>query len=585
MPYFTDEFLREVSDRCPIEEVVSRYVDLKRAGSNLQGLCPFHREKTPSFTVSPDKQIFHCFGCGEGGNVFGFIMKTENLDFPEAVEFLCERAGISIPEGTGNNEQNRHRRERMYALHTAAARFFYNSLNAPIGKPALQYIMGRGLSPRAIRRFGLGFAPESWDMLINAMKKKGFTEQEILDGGLASKSKNNGIYDRFRNRLMFPIIDVRGRVVAFGGRVIDDSQPKYLNSSDTLIFNKGRNLFALNFAKAHNKGRIILAEGYMDVIALHQAGFPIAVASLGTALTHEQSKLIGRYAKEVIIAYDADEAGQRATQRAIEVLKKNGLEVKVISMGAFKDPDEYIKKNGAKRFEMLLNEAGNHIEYRLMKLKGRYNLNDLQQKVKCLSEIVDILSMIDSEVERELYTLKAAKEYEISPESLKAELKKVRKKRERRRTVQLKQKEIENILAPVVDGKKQTGRSFRAEEMLINLLYNDNGLYPQIKGELTPQDFSGDMTKRFYTYIAERLEEGGEPDIALMNQNFTAEELSLFAKIISEQRYMKDNTDALRDIIDEISISGAKENALKNTDEKEMMVWVEKQRQQKTKRN
>ena len=395
-----EAFIDELVARSEISDVVSSYVHLTRKGNNLWGLCPFHNEKTPSFSVSPEKQIYHCFGCGKGGSVISFIMEMENLPFVEAVRFLAQRAGMEMP-GTGENEGYRRRKERLLALNKEAARFFHATLCSPAGAAGAEYLFGkRGLSRGTVTRFGLGVAPDGWDHLIETMKSKGYTKRELLDAGLAVDNKKGRVYDRFRNRVMFPIIDLRGEVIGFGGRVLDDSTPKYLNSPDTVIYNKSRNLFALNIAKRSKLGRIILTEGYMDTISLHQAGFDCAVASLGTSLTQEHAQLLSRYTKEAVIAYDGDGAGVKAAQRAIPILEKTGIQVKVLQMRGAKDPDEFIKKYGREAFARLLDQSENHIEYRLRQIQVKYDLTDDGQKVEFLREAAAMISTLPSPVER-----------------------------------------------------------------------------------------------------------------------------------------------------------------------------------------
>ena len=356
---FPPSFLDDVVARNPIEDVVGQYVTMQRRGSNLFGLCPFHGEKTASFSVAPEKGIYYCFGCHKGGGVINFIMEIENLSYPDAVRFLAKRAGLEVPEDP--EYQSRYRKqERLWALCQEAARFFHGTLYSPAGEAGLQYAGRRGLSKGTLTRFGVGFAPNRWDGLLTAMKGKGYSEEELLESGLALRSEKSGnLYDRFRNRLMFPIIDVRGHVIGFGGRVMDDSTPKYLNSPETLIFNKRKNLFAMNLAKKSKSGRIILVEGYMDAVALHQFGFDYAVASLGTALTEEHASLLAKYTDQVVLIYDGDQAGQSATRRAIPILEKTGLQVRVLRMQGAKDPDEFLHKFGPERFQLLSEGAEN----------------------------------------------------------------------------------------------------------------------------------------------------------------------------------------------------------------------------------
>ena len=432
MPQFSEQFLQELSERNDIVDVVSGYVQLtKRSGSNLFGLCPFHSEKTPSFSVAPDKQIYHCFGCGKGGSVIGFIMEIENLSFPDAVGFLARRAGMAMPEENDHGESKR--RERMLHLNRDAARFFHEQLKTPAGQTARDYIARRGLTARTVTNFGLGFAPNTWSSLTDAMKQKGYSERELFEAGLVRQGKSGrGVYDTFRNRLMFPVIDVRGNVIGFSGRILDDGEPKYMNSPETLVFSKSHNLFALNLAKKSKSGYLILAEGNIDVASLHQAGFDSAVASLGTSLTPEQARLMSRYVNEVVIAYDNDGAGQKAAQRAITILEKLDVRVRVLRMEGAKDPDEYIAKFGADAFRNLLEKSENHVEYRLDSLKANFDLTSDEQKVAYLKEAADIVAQLPGAVEREVYAMRLSEQTGVPKAAVLDEVDKRLKQRSRR---------------------------------------------------------------------------------------------------------------------------------------------------------
>lgn len=428
---FPDSFLQELKLRSDITEIASSYVNLKRHGRNMVGLCPFHGEKTPSFNIYTENGSFYCFGCGAGGDVITFIMKIENLDYVEAVKFLAQRAGMEMPENTYDDSLSKLRM-RIYEANREAARFFHATLLSQRGQSGLHYLRGRALSDRTIRHFGLGFADDDWNSLCNHLKNKGFSEYEIYSANLAFKRKNgNGIYDRFVNRVMFPIIDLRGNVIAFGGRIMTDEKPKYLNTSDTPVFKKSENLFSLNNAKSSGTRTLILCEGYMDVIALNQAGFTNAVATLGTALTNEQAVLMKRYADEVIICYDADGAGQKATARAIDILRNAGLPIKILTVPSGKDPDEFIRskgENGPAAFKLLIEKCGNDIEYRLMKLKENYNLNTTDGKVAFLNEAVKIVATIESPIERDVFASKLCTELEIDKNAFLEQISKVKRR-------------------------------------------------------------------------------------------------------------------------------------------------------------
>ena len=421
---FPASFIDELVARNPIEDVVGQRVNLKRSGSNLFGLCPFHGEKTASFSVNPDKGIYYCFGCHKGGGVINFQMEVEGLSYPDAVRALAKRVGMEVPED--EQYQSRYRaQERLWALHKEAARFFHSQLYAPVGKAALEYALGRGMSKAILTTFGVGYAPDSWDSMVKAMKAKGYTEQELKDSGLVTVSQKNGnLFDRFRDRLMFPIIDVRGNVIGFGGRIIKNDQDtaKYLNSPETLIFNKRKNLFGLNLAKKSKQGYLILVEGNIDVVALHQYGFDNAIASLGTSLTEEQAALMTRYADQIVLIYDGDKAGQNATQRAIPILEKAGLQVKVLQIKDAKDPDEYLKKFGADKFKLLLEGSSNRVEYQLNAIRSKYDLNVDEERVKFLQESANLISALQSPVQQEVYGHRIAEAAKISYEAMKNEI-------------------------------------------------------------------------------------------------------------------------------------------------------------------
>ncbi len=537
---FPPAFLDELTARNPIEEVVGQYVTLKRSGSNLFGLCPFHGEKTASFSVAPDKGIFYCFGCHKGGGVINFEMEIEGLSYPDAVRALARRAGMEVPED--EQYQSRYRQqERLWALHKEAARFFHSQLYAPIGTEAMQYALGRGMSQATLTRFGIGYAPDSWTDLVDAMRKKGYTDQELMDSGLVTQSKKNGsLFDRFRDRLMFPIIDVRGNVIGFGGRIMnntDKSAAKYLNSPETLIFNKRKNLFALNLAKKSKLGYLILVEGYMDAIALHQYGFDCAVASLGTALTEDGASLLSRYTDQVVLIYDGDDAGQNATQRAIPILEKAGLKVKVLKMRDAKDPDEFLKKYGADRFRLLLEESSNRVEYQLGAIAKKYDLRDDDQRVQYLQEAAELLGSLPGAVQREVYGARVAENARIGPDAMKLEIDRARKRRLAREKKQ--QEKINLAPARSLQPKSRTIRydnlkSAMAEEMLLALILQEPALLEQT-GELKPEIFSSPLLGRVYGQLAQRYRQGLEVSVGGLT-DLTNEEMSHVAGILQRQR-------------------------------------------------
>ena len=553
---FPEAFLDELIARNPIEDVVSQYVNLKRSGSNLFGLCPFHGEKTPSFSVSPDKGIYYCFGCHKGGSVINFEMEIEGLSYPDAVRALAKRAGLEVPED--EQYQSRYRQqERLWALHKEAARFFHSRLYAPIGANALQYATGRGMPKSILTKFGIGYAPDSWTDLVDYLRSKNYTDQELRDSGLVTVSQKNGnLFDRFRDRLMFPIIDVRGNVIGFGGRIMnnaDKNAAKYLNSPETLIFNKRKNLFALNLAKKSKLGYLILVEGYMDAIALHQYGFDCAVASLGTALTEDGANLLSRYTDQVVLIYDGDEAGQNATQRAIPILEKAGLQVKVLKMRDAKDPDEYLKKFGADRFRILLEESANRVEYQLNAILKKYDLRDDEQKVQYLQESAELIGSLSSAVQREVYGGRVAEAAGISEDAMKLEVNRALK----RRTYQEKKKQEKIDLSPArnLQPKEKSIRysnlrSARAEEMIIAQVLREPALFAQIP-DLQPELFSSEFLGRAFRQLRDRSEQGLDVSLGGLS-DFTAEEMSHLAGISQQQgpvneRSLLDCADIIRE--------------------------------------
>ncbi len=518
-----ESFLDELVERCDIVDVVSQYVSLTKKGGNLFGLCPFHNEKTPSFSVSPDKQMYHCFGCGKGGTVIGFIMDIENLSFPDAVHFLAEKNGLTVPEDNAE-QQIPLQRKRMLALNKEAARWFHACLNGPEGEKASAYLEKRGISRKTATRFGLGAAPDSWDKLLNAMREKGFTQDELLSAGLVTtgqRRRENGIrsvYDKFRNRLMFPVIDIRGEVLGFSGRALEaEQEPKYLNSPETLVFSKRKTLFGMNLAKNTKRNSILLVEGNIDVVTLHQAGFDNAVASMGTALTTEQTRLISRYAKEIIVCYDNDPAGKKATERALDLLKNSEFTVKVLRLPdrivdgqAVKiDADDFIRLRGANAFEQLLRGSGGGMDYRLNELREKYDLSDDMQRLEYLRQSCALLSQISSPVEREVWCARAAAGSGVTPAALKQEIERMRSRSQKSGRRQYEK----NISRPARNAQPQEKklrydniRSARAEEGIIRLLLLDPSLIPDCT--LAPEEFTSSFLGRLYAELLRRQKDG-----------------------------------------------------------------------------
>ena len=555
---FPDSFLQELKLRSDITEIASSYVNLKRHGRNMVGLCPFHGEKTPSFNIYTENGSFYCFGCGAGGDVITFIMKIENLDYVEAVKFLAQRAGMEMPENTYDDSLSKLRM-RIYEANREAARFFHATLLSQRGQNGLNYLRGRALSDRTIRHFGLGFADDDWNSLCNHLKNKGFSEYEIYSANLAFKRKNgNGIYDRFVNRVMFPIIDLRGNVIAFGGRIMTDEKPKYLNTSDTPVFKKSENLFSLNNAKSSGTRTLILCEGYMDVIALNQAGFTNAVATLGTALTNEQAVLMKRYADEVIICYDADGAGQKATARAIDILRNAGLPIKILTVPSGKDPDEFIRskgENGPAAFKLLIEKCGNDIEYRLMKLKENYNLNTTDGKVAFLNEAVKIVATIESPIERDVFASKLCAELEIDKNAFLEQISKV-KRRDRRENIKKETRQIQAELNGQSDKINREHykkpRSSSAEEALLVYLINNPDYANSISERVTPDKFSNSLIKRYYEYVLSKIKSGYEP-LTSVSSDFNSDEVSYLYKLISTTIPAASTREAIEEYINVIN--------------------------------
>ncbi len=550
---FPENFITELVDRSDIADVVSSYVRLsKKSGSNLFGLCPFHSEKTPSFSVSPDKQIYHCFGCGKGGGVINFIMDVENLNYPEAVEFLARRAGVPIPEQT--NDKESRKKARMLALNKEAARFFYAQLSTPEGGRAAAYMQKRRISPGTARNFGIGYAPDSWDSLRNAMKEKGFTDFELFDAGLVRRGKSGGFYDAFRSRLMFPVIDVRGDVIGFSGRILGEGEPKYLNSPETLVFNKSRNLFALNLAKKSKSGYIILSEGNIDVVSLHQAGFDSAVASLGTSLTPEQARLLSRYTDQVIIAYDNDTAGIKAAQRAIGILEKLDLKVKVLRMSGAKDPDEFIQLKGPDAFRNLLESSENQIDYRMRSIQDKYDLSVDEQKLEFLKEATELIAHLPGPMERQVYAMRLSSTVGIANEAILSEVERRRKGLVRRasKSEEREQTRPERQQQPAEkEFRYENPAAAMAEEGVIRLLYLEPALGKE-KDLPKAEEFSSPVLGRIYTLLLAKIQQGGSISTASLSEKLSQNEMSLLVSILQKPEALAQGAQTLRDYINKM---------------------------------
>ena len=548
---FPPAFLDELMARNPIEDVVGQYVTLKRSGSNLFGLCPFHGEKTASFSVAPDKGIYYCFGCHKGGGAVNFVMEVEGMNYPDAVRHLAKRVGMEVPED--EQYQSRYRQqERLWALHKEAARFFHSQLYAPVGKAALEYALGRGMSKYILTTFGVGYAPDSWDSLVRAMKAKGYTEEELKESGLVTVSQKNGnIFDRFRDRLMFPIIDVRGNVLAFGGRTIkkDGDVAKYLNSPETLIFNKRKNLFGLNLAKKTKENALILVEGNIDVVTLHQYGFDNAVASLGTSLTEEQAALMTRYTDQIILIYDGDKAGQNATQRAIPILEKAGLQVKVLQIKDAKDPDEYLKKFGPDKFKLLLEDSSNRVEYQLNAIAKKYDIREDEQKVRFINEAAEFISSLPNAVQREVYGHRVADAAKISYEAMKIEVNKAFKRRiarEKKRQEKIDLAPAQNLQPKARSIRYDNMKSAMAEETVLAMALKEPALLDEAK-DLAAEEFSSGLLGSVYLQLRQRYDQGLEVSLGVL-ADLSGEEMSHITGVYQRQQGPV-NEQAFRDCI------------------------------------
>lgn len=548
------DFIDEVVQKNDIVDLISRYVTLKRVGNRFQALCPLHNDKkTPSFSVSPDKQLFHCFGCGAGGTVINFIMAKENLDFMEAVKFLAERAGIPVPDYRSAAEKNRaaqihEKKKRMYEMNAEAARFFFNQLIAPENKFALDYLKDRKLLNSTIKSFGLGYAPDSWSMLIDYMKGKGYSEEELVEVGLAVKRENGSCFDKFRDRVMFPIVDLRGNVIGFGGRILKDKDnaPKYLNSPETLIFQKKENLFAMNKAKNSKAGQILAMEGYMDVISLHQSGFDNAVASLGTAFTPQQAELIKRYADKVVLCYDADEAGQKATDRAGEILRGADIKTKVLKINDAKDPDEYIKTKGAEMFQLLVENAESFIEYKVHNIEKKFNLEDPVAKIEFVEQVAKVMAGIKSDVEREVYIKRCARNLDISPESIQAQVDDyLRKKKaiDRNRDMRQEKRDFEARTGGRSDLDKM--RLYNAEKLLLNLIC-EKEIFKEVKDKLSPEDFSEGLHQKLAKIIYDTLGKGERLNPVMVISRFDEGDLGAVSEILSDDKNVDNKAEAVK---------------------------------------
>ncbi len=511
MALIPDSFLTELQYRADAESIIRSYVQLKRSGRTLKGLCPFHGERTPSFFVYPETQSFYCFGCGAGGGVINFIQRIENLGFVEAVNFLAQRVGLPMPEETDDTAGRL--RLRILEANREAARHFFKNLSGEGGHQALDYLRSRGLMAGTIRRFGLGYAPESWQGLTDHLKHRGFTEDELVAAGLTARGESGRCYDVFRGRVMFPIIDLRGAVVAFGGRLMGEAKgPKYLNTNDTPAFKKSRNLYALNMAKSHKGDQLILAEGYMDVIALHQAGFGNAVATLGTALTPEQARLISQYAAEVVIAYDADTAGRRATRRAADLFDQIGLRVRVLELEGAKDPDDYIKKRGKERFAQLLSGSQSATEYEIARLREQHDLNSGEGKISFVQAFCQLMATLRSPVETDVYVSMIAGELGIAKEAILASIADIKSRKQREQAKKI-DRDL-HIFAEETPSRREDPkraihrRAAVAEDRLIRLMMKNPDYAERVAEQMSAHEAVTELNGRIFKAVFDKIAAG-----------------------------------------------------------------------------
>ena len=545
-------FIQQLKQSCDMERIVSGYLPLKKKGRYLVGLCPFHSEKSPSFYVYPQNQSFYCFGCGAGGDVITFIRRIENLEYMEAVKLLADRCGLGLPMDSGQSDERSMLKKRVLEINRESARFFHSCLMSEQGRQAYEYLISRGRDRKTIRHFGLGYAPAGWDGLLNHLRTKGFSDNDMLEANVVTKGKY-GPHDRFSNRVIFPIIDLRGNVVAFGGRALDDKGAKYLNSSDTPVFKKSKTLFALNFAKTSKRPGLILAEGYMDVIAIHQAGFDNAVATLGTALTEEQARLISQYAERVVLAYDSDGPGQAATKRAMNIFDEVGVKVSVLSMTGVKDPDEFIKKYGTERFAMLLDNSRNPVEFELSKLRTTHDTAQADGKVGYLKEACKLFAGIRNPVEREVYITQTANELAISPQAIKAQIENLDKRESYRQRKQQRADTniyIGRMAAAKDDLQRRTNlRYAMAEEGVLFCLMKNPDSYPQVSNRVSEQDFVTDINRQLYLALSQRLEQGQTVEMIDLSSQLSPELMGRISAIMATAPSQRCDEQTLGDYI------------------------------------
>ena len=549
MVRYSESLIDEIKASNDIVDIISQYVILKRSGRNFLGLCPFHKEKSPSFSVSPDKQIFHCFGCGIGGDAITFICKIENVNYKEAIEILAEKAGIPLPTiDTSRSTKIEILKQKVYEINEIVANFYHQNLYAPTAKKAQEYVKKRKLDNKTLKKFMIGYA-NGGNEVYKLLKDKGFSDEEILASNLVKKT-NFGYNDVYRERLMFPIQDVKQRYIAFGGRTLEpDGKPKYINSPEGMVYTKGRNLYAMNIAKSANMKNIIIVEGYMDAVSLHQRGIPNAVASLGTALTEAQARLLRKYSEKVVISYDSDAAGQAATMRGLEILTNVGCDVRILQMEGAKDPDEYVIKYGNGRFNLLVDKAISLIEFKTKILKNSLDLDNVSDKIKFLKETAQLLTTVNSKIEQELYIDKIANEYNISKEALYAEINKLGNKG-------ITTKILDNRPKTVIKKENVEKKLIEREKAIIALLIQEKEkIYEQIKNEISVDDFKSEINKKILKKLYEEYEKGNSNINSILNFFVEDEEvMSRLTEVMAEEYQIKNDDKAIKNLINTYKI-------------------------------
>lgn len=559
--YYSEEIIEEVRSQSDLVDVISEYVRLQRRGSSYFGLCPFHNENTASFSVSPDKQMYYCFGCQAGGNVFTFVMQMENFSFIEAIKHLADRAHITLPQPEYSEEVRRKIEENqiLISIHKESAKYFYANLRSTRGQKAVEYLLKRKLEENIQKLFGIGYSNTDYDDLYQYLLYKGYDENLILRSGLVlPKKKVKGFIDRFRNRIMFPIFDVHNRIIGFGGRVLDDSLPKYMNSPDTPLFDKSKNLYGLNYARTSGKNQIIIVEGYMDVISLYQAGFENAVASLGTAFTYQQATLLKRYTSEVVLVYDSDLAGTNAALRAIPILSSAGLKIKVIQILGEKDPDDYIKQNGTEAFQKLLNEAMGALMFQVHILRQKYNIEDTEQKIKFTIEVAQLLSKLDNGIERDAYLQQISNETQISVTSIINEIKKNKeiqtKNNNKARRFEKRTNNFDKVDKDLHKSDEKNGL-YKAQKNILKLLYKNPFIYQKIKPYLNYEDLIDPILMKVARLIYQQYDKGLNIEPAFIINHFdNLQEQQLVSTIFSENNSNSQDYDVEKAVNDQIKL-------------------------------